>query len=282
MALFAKKETEKVKAITPTFYPLDVDELYLAPYQRGLKKNRSRSYADRYDPDIFGIILVSFRGGKYYIIDGQHRVEAARMKGIKTVWCQVLTGLTYEQECDKFYKINNSRSALNANHKFNALVEQKEPTALEIVAALNRYGLSFSKEGNELLDNCVTAVGSLRKIYSNGEKDDGTTGYDTLCTVLSIVKRVWNGDRDSLRAEILKGIDTFLRNYECDKEFLIKVLERIAPKGIIDRAKANTSDISRPYRSDGTCFHIAKTIRDMYDELAHKTKGVATCGSKAG
>ena len=280
MKMFTKKDSERVKALTPTFYPLDVKDLKLARYQRDLKKSRSKKYADHYDPDIFGIILVSFRDGFYWIIDGQHRVEAAKMKGIKSVLCQVLTGLTYEQEADKFYKINDSRSQLNANHKFNALVEQKDSAALKIVEALRRYNLTFSKEGNDLSDNCVNAVSSLRRIYSNGERDEGSNGYDALCFVLEILKKVWNGGRDSLRAEMLKGLDTFIRNYTYDKDFLIKVLELDTPKGIIDRARANTNNIARPSRSDGTCFHIAKTIRDMYDDLAIKTKGVATCSYK--
>lgn len=50
--------------------------------------------------------------------------------------------------------------------------------------------------------------------------------------------------------------------------------------GIVVQSKAHTQNISS--RADGNCFHIAKTIRDMYDLMAMKTKGVTTCGYKVG
>lgn len=282
MGLFQKtkqQETKEVEVLTPTFYPLDVDKLHLADYQRGLRKQRTKNYAEHYDPDIFGIILVSFRDGMYWVIDGQHRVEVAKIKGIKTVWCQVLTDLTYEQECDKFYKINDNRLALNANHKFNALVEKRDREAMDIVKALSKYGLTFSKEGGTAQDNCVTAVGTLRKIYSDATKE-GKDGYESLCQVLEIVKKAWSGGRDSLRRDILRGVSTFIKNYDYDKNFLIKTLENDTPMGIVAQSKAHTNNIST--RADGNCFYIAKTIRDMYDIMAMKSKNVPTCGYKVG
>ncbi len=273
MKLFNSKEksgsTSMRTEMPPTFYPIDVSELKLAPYQRGIRRHKAKAYADNYDPDIFGIILVSHRGGKYYIIDGQHRVEACKIRGIKTVWCQVLEGLNYQQEAEKFYKTNTCRTPLNANHKFNALVEREDENALNVVRALQEFGFYYSKEGNESAENCVCAVSSLQKIYKNN-------GYTGLCEVLEIIRKAWNGEKTSTRAEILKGLNTFINNYTFSKAMLIKVLEKDTPMGIIDRAKSATNNIQHPSRSDGTCFHIAKTIRDMYDDMAIKNKK-ATC-----
>lgn len=267
MAIFQKnktKDSEGVKTITPTFYPIDVCELHLAPYQRGLKQGRVKAYADRYNPNIFGIILVSHRDGAYWIVDGQHRVEVAKIKGIKTVWCQVLEGLTYEQEAEHFYEINDSKSRLNANHKFHSKVEARDREAIDIVTALEKYLFKYSKEGNEHENNVINAVGSLRLIYKN-------SGKEGLCLILEILRKAWNGDYTSLKSEIIKGLNTFVINYTYDKDFLIKVLEKDTPKGISDRARAYTNNIRRP--SDGACFHIAKTIRDMYEDAAIQTKG---------
>lgn len=260
----AENKVETTVSLPPQFSSINVDKLKLAPYQRGLRRNRAKNYAENYDPDIFGIILVSYRDGTYWIVDGQHRVECCKIKGIKTVWCQVLEGLTYEEEARKFFKINNDKVRLNANHKFNALVEEKNPMAIGIVNALDKYGFRVSKEGNERTENCINAVGSLQKIYI-------TRSIDSFCDIFEILRKVWNGDKDSLRADMIKGLNTFLSNYECDKNFLIKVLEADTPLGILNRAKAYTNNIRRP--SDGTCFHVAKTIRDMYDDMAMSTHG---------
>lgn len=271
MPIFKVKRTEEMSINRPKFYPLDVENLKLAAYQRVLRISKVVAYAENFDPDIFGIILVSHRDGEYWIVDGQHRIEVAKRKGIKSVWCQVLEGLTYEEEALKFYTINHAKSRLNANHKFHALVEAREENVMEIMDALNHYHFTYSKEGCEIENDCINAVGSIRKIH----KDLGQTG---LMLILEILRKAWNGDKTSLRAEMIKGVKTFVTNYEFDKDFLISVLEGDTPKGIIDRARAYTNNIRRP--SDGCCFHIAKTIRDMYEDAAIRTKGkvgVCTC-----
>lgn len=268
------KEEENVRTVTPMFYPLPVDQLFLAPYQRGVRQSKVKLYADRYNPNIFGIILVSHRDGKYWIVDGQHRVEVAKLKGIKHVWCQVLEGLTYEQEAQHFYEINDSKSRLNANHKFHSKVEARDEQALNIVKALMRFGFGYSKEGNSHENGIINAVGTLQIIYNR-------LGYDNLCKLLEVIKKAWNGDYRSLSAEMLKGINTFMTNYTYDEKFLIKVLESDTPNGISDRARSYTRNVKSP--KDGTCFHIAKTIRDMYEELSIKTKAaVAPCVCKVG
>lgn len=265
MAILKKTKTKSgAKVITPTFYPIDVQELQLAPYQRELNQGRVKRYADRYNPNIFGIILVSHRDGFYWIVDGQHRVEVAKLMGISTVWCQVLEGLTYEQEAEHFYEINHNKSRLNANHKFHSKVEAKDKSATAIVRSLNKYLFTYSKEGNRHENNVINAVGSLQLIYKN-------SGEVGLCIILEILRKAWNGDYTSLKAEIIKGVNTFVTNYTYDKDFLIQVLEKDTPKGISDRARAYTNNIRRP--SDGACFHIAKTIRDMYEDAAIQTKG---------
>ena len=54
----------KKNELRPDFQLIRVEDLYLAPYQRMLNRKRILQYAERYDPDIFGIILVSYRDGK--------------------------------------------------------------------------------------------------------------------------------------------------------------------------------------------------------------------------
>lgn len=225
---------------------------------------RVRTYAAKYEPKIFGVILISYRDGEYYVVDGQHRVEVARIKGIKSVWCQVISGLTYEEEANLFFLVNNNKTRLNVNHKFHASVEAKDEEAMDIVRVLTKNGFRYSKEGNEKADNCISAIGSVKLIY----RDSGIKGLDN---VLRVLRHAWNGDRNSLTAEMIKGVNTFINNYKYDSSFLLKVLETDTPQGISGKARAYTQNIRRP--NDGACFHIAKTIRDLYDEAAIKTKG---------
>lgn len=267
------KTINKREKQRPVYQPLNVDLLEMADYQRGLKQNKVANYVKNYDPMIFGTILVSYRDNRYWIVDGQHRVEVAKRLGIKTVWCQVIEGLTYEQEATEFHKINTRRVPLNANQKFHALVESKDNVALNIVGILNKYGMVYSRRGQEFVPNCITAIGSVQTIYAK-------CGAEQLDTVLRIVKRTWNGDHVSLRAEILKGLNTFISNYIYNEETLIKALEKLKPLDLITMARASVIS-RRTGRSDGTCFHIAKTIRDLYEDYAFQNGG-EMCGRRAG
>lgn len=277
MPLFSKprKTTSGTPVLEkPTFYEIEIDKLKLGNYQRKLKESKVSKYTREYDPDIFGIILVSYRDGEYWIVDGQHRVEVARRKGVSTVWCQVLDGLTYEQEAIKFYLLNDSRSRLNSNNKFHAKVESGDKEACEIVEIINSYGYTYSKEGNSPDDNCINCVGSLSQIYRK-------QGQDILGEVLSIIRKTWNGDSSSTRQDIIKGLATFCKNYTYDKDFLIKTLEKYTPNIISNKAKAY---LEIAYiRSRGTCFHITKVIRDLYDDAAIRMNGkIALISSKLG
>ena len=266
-----KKQFIKVAEAKPDFQQLRVEDLKLAPYQRALNKKRIAQYAERYDPDIFGIILVSHRDGSYYIVDGQHRVEVAKLLNFKTVWCQVIEGLTYEQEARKFHEINDRKVRLNANHKFHAKIEARDGTALNILNALNRFGFNYSKEGNEFNDNMITAVGTIQKIHRE-------QGYEGLCLVLRLIKRAWNGDKEAMRSAMLKGLNTFVTNYDFDEDFLVEVLETDMPKSIIDRSKAYTHNIRRI--DSGNCFHVSKMIRDMYEDRAIRTRKKNPCSRR--
>ena len=139
---------------------------------------------------------------------------------------------------------------------------------MRILNALNRYDFTYSREGNESNDNMITAVGTVQKIYKE-------QGYEGLCLVLRIIKRAWNGDKEGMRSAMLKGINTFVTNYDFDEDFLIEVLETDTPKSIVDRSKAYTHNIRRI--DGGNCFHVSKMIRDMYEDRAIKTKKATLC-----
>ena len=54
-----------------------------------------------WDERLLDPVIVSFRDGKFYVIDGQHRIAAMRkMNNGSEVMavCKVYSGLTYEQE----------------------------------------------------------------------------------------------------------------------------------------------------------------------------------------
>lgn len=251
------------KSQEPVFYPIEVSKLKLAPYQRNIQMNRVKRYADNYDPCIFGVILVNHRDNDYYIIDGQHRVEVAKMRHIESVLCQVLEGLSYEEECEKFLKLNSERKELNANQSFKARVERGDKNALKLVEILNKYGFTYNPDRGVRGDNMIGAIKTLEEIVKQN-------GYNMVERILSVCRNAWYGAASCFDVNILRGLNTFFAEYpQVNISYLIEILEKIAPENIKRKAIYNI-DIDTVIGLEGghgKKEHIARTIRDIYNDF---------------
>ena len=266
MSLFVKREE---KLTPPDYKTLNVEELKLAPYQRGVYPSKVRKYALNFDYDIFGVPLVSLRNGVYWIVDGQNRVEALKQRGIKNVLCQVLHGLSYEEEAEKFVKLNTERTALSSNQKFHARVESGEESASKIAKIIEKNRLTYGKNSNKRDDNQIGAISCVERIMNNkGEKH--------LDRVLRTIKRSWCGCADSLSRDIIAGISTFFdENKRVNEDILVSALERTTPQGVRLTATvfAATNNMIVKSGSYSKEPHIAKVIRDRYVAEWGRIKG---------
>ena len=73
------------------------------PYQRPVEEKDVDDLIRKWDDRLLKPLIVSFRDGHFYLIDGQHRVAALRkMNGGAEVIvpCQIHNDLTYEKEAE--------------------------------------------------------------------------------------------------------------------------------------------------------------------------------------
>lgn len=265
MKLFNKKEEKRVPE--PMIKRVAIDNLKFGAYQRELKQSKVNKIARNFMPDIVGIGLVSFRDGEFWCLDAQHRVEAMKKLGYKEMVCQVLTGLTYEDECLRFNILNTGRTQLTANQVFHCRVEGKEKEALELVDLFRKYRFGYNKNCSMKFDNVIGAVSRFVKIQK-------TQGNEMVERILKILRSAWYGDKNSLASAIISGLATFFsENSDIDDKVLIKALEKVMPTMLV--ASANNyvkCDLLRPGRSDSACYHIAKIISQYYDVERNKSK----------
>ena len=96
------------------------------PYQRPVNPKEVDRLIREWDERLLDPITVSFRDGKFYVVDGQHRISAMRrMNGGRGVMvdCKVYDGLTYEQEADLCYKLDKAKKRLSLSQSTNVLAE---------------------------------------------------------------------------------------------------------------------------------------------------------------
>lgn len=265
---FVKKEMQpKLPELELKKIPLN--NIKFAEYQREVKPSKINKIVKNFVPDIMGVGLVSFRGGEFWGIDAQHRIEALKKLGYTEILCQVLTGLTYEQECYRFVLLNTGRTQLTANQIFHGRVEEKDRDALELVAMFKKYRFDYNKNNGIKEDNLIGAVSKFVKIQKN-------FGMSRVEQILRILRNAWYGDKYSLSSAIITGLSTFLsENPYVDEFTLIKALEKILPNMLIAQANNYVKcDMLRPGRADSACYHIAKEISYLYeDELNRPARG---------
>lgn len=266
MRVFSKKEPEKVLPEI-VLKRISISKLKFAPYQRELKMSKVRKIANNFIPDVVGVGLVSFRDGEFNCLDAQHRVKAMEMLGYKEIWCQVLTGLTYKEECERFNLLNTGRTQLTSNQVFHCLVEGGDKDALELVEMFKKYRFDYNKNTSVKSQNVIGAVSKFSKIQKN-------YGTDMVERVLRTLRNAWFGDSDSLSSAIITGLSTFYsETINVDDMVLVKALEQITPSALITQATAYVKlNMLRPGRADSACYHIAKIISQVYNEELNKPK----------
>ena len=258
----------KKKVEAPTYKMIKVESLKTGNYQRELNMARVKKYSLKFDWDVFGVPLVSFRNKEPYVVDGQHRVELLKLMGIEEVLCQVICGLSYEEEAEKFVKLNSERGSLTYNQKFHGRVESKDKSALKLVEIFKDKGFDYSRSAGQRKENTISAIACVENIYKS-------YGEAHLKRVLSILRESWYGSPASTVRDIIVGLSTFLNESRGVKDDILSAaLENVDPANVILRAMvcAGTSGIKAISGSNNKQTHVAKAIRDIYSEYKQAIK----------
>lgn len=170
--------------------------------QRDLSQARVDRLAREFDLEQLGTPTVNFRDGHYYIIDGQHRVEALRAIGYgdQQVQCWAYKNLTDVEEAQKFLALNDTL-VVSAFPKFKVAVHAGRPEECEIDKVVRTQGLRISQDKK---DGAISAVSTLQKVYRRG-------GAACLARALGIIRDAY-GDA-GLESVVIDGIGLLCHRY---------------------------------------------------------------------
>ena len=116
-------------------------------YQRPLKMHHVRHIGKEYDPDMMMALVVSYRNGVFYIVEGQHRWKMAMLRDdVEYLWCYVHFW-TLEKEAEMFRKFNatNARIAVSPGETLRAGVVSKDPGSVELNDVMRKYGFTTTE-----------------------------------------------------------------------------------------------------------------------------------------
>ena len=107
-------------------------------YQRGVERKRVELIARDFNEYIVNEPKVSFRNGRYYVMDGQHTIEGCILLNggeDRPILCKVYTVLTMEQEALLFAEQNGHAAPLSAGIRLRAKVVGGCPAGRDVLCA---------------------------------------------------------------------------------------------------------------------------------------------------
>ena len=232
------------------FLEIPINELRIdTSYQRPLLGHRVDSMATEWNWIACGTLTVILRGpnsGEYFVVDGQHRVEAARRAEITKLPCIVFDGMKHQSEAKEFLGVNTLRRGLNITDRYRALLITEDPIALttkELLIQANREPsttpnkdtvkcLDFIMRALEDNEEAITTIWPLMIEVCDGHtmlKDllQGFFYIERYLSNTSITERLW-------RRRILQvGYDQLVKSIRETQQFVGKRSGAINAQGII-------------------------------------------------
>lgn len=199
--------------------------------QRELRTHRVSKLVAAFDPEQIGNPTVNLREGTYYIIDGQHRIEAMKAIGWgdQAVQCWTYEGLTEAQEAEIFLKLNDKLSVTTFD-KYKTGVQAGRLAESDVDRIVRFHGLHVARG---TAPGAVSCPGTLLKVYEK-------CGAKALSRTLNLISEGF-GDA-GLDAFVIEGVGLMCQRYG-DELDLAKAADRFGSTrggvaGLLNRAQA--------------------------------------------
>lgn len=221
---------------------LEIDD----SYQRVLSGN-IKKLMEEWDNDKCDFLLVSYRDGKYYIIDGQHRHIVAKMKEIPDLPCIILTGLTREDEALLFARQHRNVTKLINHDTYKANIINGDMSIpevrvdMEIKRICEKYNISIKKNPTKKELKVLRCLSRARLIVKS---ENGSECFDW---ILSIINRSnWETCPEAYTREIVCMLKNYytknVSNLETSELPLIHIMNTTTPAELISMAKYEFSE----------------------------------------
>ena len=173
--------------------------------QREVNRARVALLAASFDPEQIGAPVVSRRGDWFYLVDGQHRIEAYKLwLGAwedQQVQCWCYEGLSEAQEAELFLKLNDTLT-VNAFARFKVAIQAGRDAEADVDRIVRALGLRIGRGAGG-----ICAVATLRRVYRRG-------GPAVLSRALRIIRDAYG--EAGLDGPVIDGISLLCQRYDGD------------------------------------------------------------------
>ena len=185
-----------------TYVPLT--KIEPSNYQRTTSHTQVKNIIKYFDEAKLGTLTVSLRDGKYYIIDGAHRLSALRALKYSHALCEVLTGLTASDEADYFRRQGQDKRALKPLDLFKAGIIAGDEKCLRIneIIKSNSFHIGFSHKN-------FYQIGAINALFSIVDE----YGFEVLDDTLCLIASTWTGIAKATCGDCMLGVAEFAHRF---------------------------------------------------------------------
>lgn len=227
-------------------------------YQRKINMEYVKEKIAEFDPNKVEPVHVSYRDGKYYVMDGQHTIlilEGVNGNKPVDINCIVHKGMTYTDESDWTDDQYEKKHPHTYNERAVARFEAGRKLPCELALKVKNVGgrLPYDKTAKTGIK-----IGAVKKVTTLYQKDSDHTILAIKCLV-----DAYKGRESSIPAEIIAGTMEFLRLYDNQvlTSRLVEALSKYTPQLLTNTAK----NLKMTYPINWT-----ETLRDKYNEMSKK------------
>ena len=234
---------------------LPVSMLETDYYQRPIQ-NQVRSIAANWDYEHAGVIRVNYRDGRLYVMDGQNRVEAAKLLNIPMLMCIVSVGKTCDEEIDVFVNQDDNVTRMSTYDRFHALCQKtNDPFVSGMKALFDKYHVVYANQnagqkhkGKTISRTPSTGtsgrLGGIATILKTGEN----CGLEMVDTILSMIQELgWHTLRNAYSSTILSALEYAFKGRDAiiTKDKLYRALNAKTPDDVIIEARSQNRSVGR-------------------------------------
>ena len=179
--------------------------IYDRKYQREVKAEWVRAKAaSGWDMVKAGYILVNIRkGDAVAVVDGQQRINIARIAGEMEILARVTRGLTQQREAELYLAVNNEVNKQTVSERFKAAHCAEQTGAVAIYDVVHAFGHGIAGIDGKSQAN-LNAIAALEYVYLQG-------GKEALRRTLRLLKDAFGGlSRHTTQSGLLVGVYTVM------------------------------------------------------------------------
>lgn len=231
----------------------------------------------------FGYPIVAKRpNGRYFVIDGQQRIEKARRDGFTHVWVDVIEVPDYgETEAQLFVVLNCNRKNLRALEEFHGRVKAGEERAIALKAVAAGYGFIIPRTDKVNRGMCLTKRSYL--IRAIGTLQWGASlrvGHMAhVIFVLDTLSQLWRNNPDRTKSIILEGLFGLWLNSggTVQVKQAVKTLSATTPTDLMDNIGRCTTSRRTSAAAEFAAWYEGKKTAES-EKKRKEEEGKAKCG----